>query len=179
MLIPIKRKVSGSNSTPETMEWEVIGHTSVDDKHYPNLIQYNWTYGKNDYVKRSEWDGPKKHMKVVYIQNDIWERLEGLPPTRLDHIDRDKLNNQLSNFRPANNSENGANRGLFVNNTSGFKGVQWNKPKRRFRAVIKVEGKAWYLGHTHTALEAAKLYDAAAIEYFGEFAVTNKSLGLY
>ena len=53
-----------------------------------------------------------------------------LPPPvgyRVDHINRDSLDNQDFNLRLATCSQNQANREVNKNNTSGFKGVSWDK----------------------------------------------------
>lgn len=166
--VPIKRKISGSNAYPETRVMEVIGYALVDDQHYSDLIQYIWTLN-NGYVQRSIGH------KNVFMHNDIWRRLESRPHIKLDHIDRNPLNNQLNNFRLATDPQNSMNRGLVANSTSGFKGVSLRNKK--YRANIKANGRHMHLGYFDTALEAAKVYDIAAVKYFGEFAVTNKSLG--
>lgn len=98
------------------------------------------------------------------------------PVGLLDHADTDGDHNAIHNLRPADHSTNGANRGKNTNNSSGFKGVLAHK--RKFRAKIKVNRQIIYLGLHSTPEQAAAAYDAAAITHFGEFATTNRSLGL-
>ena len=55
------------------------------------------------------------------------------------------------------------------NNTSGYKGVSWSTPAKKWRAMCRHAGKNHFLGYYETA-EAAKLaYDAFASRVFGEF----------
>ena len=55
------------------------------------------------------------------------------------------------------------------NNTSGYKGVSWSTPAKKWRAMCCHAGKHNFLGH-HETPEAAKLaYDAFASRVFGEF----------
>lgn len=56
-------------------------------------------------------------------------------------------------------SEQPINRGIFCNNTSGFKGVSFMPPRRKFKAYIGVNKKVIYLGLHSTAELAAAAYD--------------------
>lgn len=88
-----------------------------------------------------------------------------------DHADLDKANNAWENLRDATFIQNNANRK--ATGASGLKGVYFAQDKGKFRAVIKVDGKAKHLGYFQHAFDAACAYDAAAISHFGEFAATN------
>lgn len=92
----------------------------------------------------------------------------------IDHIDRDGLNNRRSNLRTCSRTENMRNRGITKNNTSGYKGVNWNKQNKKWCSRIKVNYKEIYLGNFDSKLEAAAAYNTAARKYFGRFAVLNE-----
>lgn len=100
------------------------------------------------------------------------------PSTKLvvDHIDGDGLNNQRHNLRIASHSENMRNR-IASGGVSRFKGVWLDR--RAWRAEIQLNGRKIRLGSYTKEVEAAKAYDRAAIIYHGEFAATNKDLGLF
>ena len=55
----------------------------------------------------------------------------------VDHIDKNRSNNKSNNLRWATSKENAHNRVLYKNNTSGYKGVYWNKQKNILRSVPK------------------------------------------
>lgn len=62
------------------------------------------------------------------------------------------------------------NTGKRADNTSGYKGVTWDKREQKWRARIGKEGKRKHLGYFDTAEEAHEAYKNAAPEYHGEFA---------
>jgi hypothetical protein len=97
---------------------------------------------------------------------------------RVDHRDGDGLNNTQDNLRPADRPQNGANRGPQSNNSSGFKGVYFCADRQRWAADITAYGQRHRLGRFSAPEEAAEAYDAAAMKYFGEFALTNAALWL-
>ena len=95
----------------------------------------------------------------------------------IKHADGSHYQDRLENLRICSNSENIRNCRLSSRNTSGYKGVCWNKPTSKWRARIRISGKLLHLGFFHTPEDAAEAYDAAAIRYFGEFSLTNAKLG--
>ena len=70
------------------------------------------------------------------------------------------------------------NQKLGLRNASGYKGVHWYPPTSKWQAQIKISGKRQHLGYFTTPEAAAEVYDAVAVQYFGEFACTNVSLGI-
>lgn len=90
----------------------------------------------------------------------------------VDHEDHDGLNNRLGNLRRATKAQNAMNsRPLRANNTSGYKGVA--RYRKKWQAGINLNGKRIHIGNFDTPEEAARAYDRAAIELFGEFACLN------
>jgi len=96
-----------------------------------------------------------------------WLYAHGEPvPPAIDHRDRDKTNNRVSNLRAATQSQNSANRG--GRNAIGIKGIRAYKGS--FRAHIRYNGAGIHLGTFATPEEAAKAYQDAAVRLHGEFA---------
>ena len=109
---------------------------------------------------------PNKRLKMMhkfFIENQM-----------VDHIDCNGLNNSRKNLRPCNMKQNGFNRQINPNNTTGFKGVSFDKRAKKFEAYIQLNGKKKFLGYRNDPIEAAKLYNNAAINYIGEFAKINQ-----
>jgi hypothetical protein len=92
------------------------------------------------------------------------------PQEFIDHIDGNPTNNRLDNLREASHTENSRNRRIQSRNTSGFKGVYWNKAARKWHAQIHTDGRNKHLGLFVTAEEAYAAYCTAAKELHGEFA---------
>jgi AP2 domain/HNH endonuclease len=94
----------------------------------------------------------------------------GWLPQHVDHANRDKANNRKVELRAANASLNVANSKLSKANTSGHKGVSWNKQRSKWAATIMVNYRTIHLGYYANIGDAAAAYAAAAKRYFGEFA---------
>lgn len=108
---------------------------------------------------------------LISMQNFILPAPKGY---LVDHRDRNGLNNQKSNLRICTRSQNQQNRAVSKKSKSGYKGVYWNKRKRKFVTTIMFEKKSIFLGYFVDINDAIKTYNAKAKELFGEFAWLNK-----
>ena len=80
------------------------------------------------------------------------------PPEFIDHIDRDRQNNTITNLRACSLSGNQSNRKISSNNTTGYTGVTFVKSRNKFKAVIYKDSKSIYLGLFDTAQQASSAY---------------------
>lgn len=137
----------------------------VDDADYEWLTQWKWRAVEgasgNWYA---ECVAGRMHRLVMGITN---------PEVEVDHKDGDGLHNRRGNLRACSHKENMRNRKINKNSKSGFKGVRKRWHTRKFQARIRVGAQEINLGYFHTPEEAARAYDAAARENFGEFARLN------
>lgn len=134
---------------------------------------FRWYLNKEGYVMRSQHisgSGKKRKKKIVILARLLMDA----PKNKVvDHINRDPLDNRKENLRICSRSQNEANspsRG----GTSQFKGVHWDKKTERWISGIKLKYKKFILGSFESEIEAAKVYDKKAREFFGEFAYLNK-----
>lgn len=95
------------------------------------------------------------------------------PDKEIDHKDGNKLNNAIGNLRMSGQSKNCANQGIRSTNTSGFKGVTFDKRRNAWRAQIKKNYRTIIIGRFKDPVRAALAYNEAAKELFGEFAKLN------
>ena len=145
----------------------------VDDEDFEYLNQWKWHVIKSDnifYAKRNikRYTGKQTQISMhrLIMNPDKY--------MKIDHIDRDGLNNQKNNLRICTNSQNCMNRILHSNNKSGFKGVYFCKQHNKFRARVCINKINKHIGLYIDAKDAARAYNAAAIKYHGEFANLNK-----
>jgi len=148
----------------------------VDAADYEDLSRLKW-YADVKYL-------PNGSVRTVYAARRAGRRTERMHGRlfpgveQVDHRDGDGLNNTRANLRAANHALNGRNQRLRSDNTSGYKGVSWDKENCAWVAQIGVGARldgcrVQFLGRFPTAKEAARAYDRAATERFGEFAALN------
>lgn len=148
--------------------------TLVDDDVYKWASKFKWYAGKSSsgktfYAYRNSLTVlGKRH--TVKLHREIMQPLPGM---EVDHINRDGLNNCGSNLRCITHSQNQLNKSLQPNNSSGFRGTSWIQRDQKWRASIHVSGKNFHLGDFNSKENAARAYDAAAINFHGEFAQLN------
>jgi hypothetical protein len=108
---------------------------------------------------------------LCYAHRLAWLVTHGFwPENQIDHIDCDKSNNRISNLREATNSQNQANRGIDCRNTSGRKGVSWNKSKGKWEARTRINNEQKFIGYFDDIHSASIAYNSAVSSNFGEYA---------
>ena len=93
----------------------------------------------------------------------------------VDHINHNGLDNRKSNLRLCSHMENCYNSKLSRANKTGYKGVWWDKKRRKFEAYITANKKRKNLGRFELACDAAMAYNIHADELHGEYAFLNIS----
>ncbi len=141
----------------------------VDIADYAWLMQWTWYARLNRrtwYAGRTVF-GPRRR---VYMHRVIL----GTPKGEIvDHRYGYGLDNRRVIIRPCTAQQNNHNRRIAKNNTSGFKGVSWRPVEKKWVANIMIGGRCLYLGYFCCIVKAARAYDKAAKENFGEFACLN------
>lgn len=142
----------------------------VDEADIPFVNRYKWSasqdHGSHRWYAMAYFPAPGGKGRVVSFHRLVLSFPKG---EQVDHIDGNGLNNTRANLRSCSRRQNRYNSRTNVDNKSGFKGVFWDKNARKYRATISKR----HLGLFDNAEDAARAYDRAARELFGEFAYLN------
>jgi len=145
---------------------EIDGYSIlVDSEDLPEILKHAWKNNGNNYFNYCKRIGKKSI--VIYLHRLITNAPQDM---EVDHIDHNKLDNRKSNLRLCTRSENKCNKVLSDKNTSGYKGVCWDKSRKKWQANIGKNYKKHTIGHFDTPEEAYAAYCKAAKELHGEFA---------
>lgn len=146
----------------------------VDETDFGIVSQYRW------WIRETRREGRLTSAYPVTIiypggvkkSLTMHSLITGWPLT--DHKDHNGLNNQRSNLRPGTQSQNCGNaRKTKSPCSSRYKGVSWKPEKRKWRAYIRLNARQAFLGYFANEVDAARAYDEAARQVFGEFACPN------
>ena|SRR3990167_11191769 len=150
----------------------------VDDEDFDKVNQYKWCFSRHTkknfgYAGRKvqiSWDGKKQISKHILMHRVIMNAPKGLD---IDHINHNTLDNRKSNLRVCTRSQNFQNAELRSDNTSGYKGVTFDKRRQKWVGRIGVYGKRIIKHGFVSSGEAAQWYNEQAKLYFKEFARFN------
>lgn len=143
----------------------------VDAADFDWLNQWNWYAHWQPHV-RSYYAERTENGRIVRMATEI---LKCASDEEGEHVNNDTLDNRRENLRKCSSPQNTRNRRLFSNNTSGYTGVHWDANARKWRALVRHNGRHVYLGFFGSPIEAARARDEAAKRLHGEFAHLNFS----
>lgn len=126
----------------------------VDDEDYERVNQYTWwkTFHKNTRCIISKNDRNEFIYLIQLIQNDSYQLVKN------NYFTKDNLTNKgnAQRWRKANNN----------NNSSKYKGVNWDKALRKWRVKIKVGSKSMHIGYYYEEDAAATAYNQAVLDHW-------------
>jgi len=141
-----------------------IGYTKkgeefyFDLEDYDKIKNYSWHINADGYVVTG-YTAILMHRLVMNCPDDM----------ETDHIFHNRYDNRKEFLRIVTRSQNGMNRALQSNNTSGITGVIWRKDKEKWNAQIFINKKRVHLGYFDDFDEAVKVRKEAELKYFGEY----------
>lgn len=115
--------------------------------------------------------------KIYTIHRLVFLMQYGYLPKMIDHINGNRKDNRIENLRIADENQNSWNMSISSKNTSGIKGVSWNKQRGLWIAQLAINSKPLYFGG-YKDLELAELVVQMAREkYHGKY--TNHGVKTY
>lgn len=143
---------------------------TVDDDMADKVSQYKWHILPNGYVETCRYtkgSGRKNQKnKHLYLHRLVMDAGKG---QYVDHVNRNPLDNRKCNLRFCTQSQNGANTKIPKNNTTGHRGVYWDKINKNWIAAIHYLGRKIHLGCFADKKDAISKRESASIYYFKEF----------
>jgi len=76
------------------------------------------------------------------------------PPEHLDHINRDKSDNRISNLRGVTDSQNKQNKGHQKNSKLKLKGIIFEPKRGKYRVTLRQNNKQHHWGRYYNLLDA-------------------------
>lgn len=143
-----------------------------DLEDYDKIRNYCWNFNTNGYITTNLWDGDNKKNYKILLHKVILD----IPRTReihIDHIHHNKYDNRKKELRICNPQQNTQNSIIPKNNSSGVKGVSYNKRAKKWIAYIRYNNKNNYLGYFDTFKEAVQARKEAEDKYYGEYSYDN------
>ncbi len=143
----------------------------VDPEDYIWLSQFKWHCKTNvnaTYVVRTVTVAGRS--RRIYMHRLI---MNTPPHLVCDHINHNGLDDRKQNLRNCTVKQNNANARSARGASSKYKGVSWNKRRKKWFVYIKKDGRQFNLGGFDDEVEAARAYDATARKAHGEFAGLN------
>ncbi len=142
----------------------------VDDDKYMDLSQNKWCaawcpHTQSYRAERAQTVNGKN--RLILMHRQIIQAPDGV---QVDHWNGDTLDNRLENLRLATRTQNCRNARIRKDNTSGYKGVTFNKRSGKWRFQIQIGGGKRLWGYRGTALDASEEYNRLAALYHGQFA---------
>lgn len=143
----------------------------IDDEDYDKVSKYSWMpktnalFGNPNQVYFTYHAGLKGRVLLHrYIMGKSIN--DG---GCVDHINGNTLDCRKANLRIVTKSQNNCNRRRNTRSTTGYKGVDFNKVKGKYRARIGIHGKSISLGYYKTPEEAYAAYCEGSKKYHGEY----------
>lgn len=152
------------------------GDVAFIDKIDCDLSNMSWHISKTKGYAQHKITDESGKRKYRFLHRIIGERIINRPLTHddfIEHNNGNKLDNRRKNLSLLTRSESVQRYEIRNSNKTIYKGISYRKSRNKWQARIKFHGQTRSLGYYSTPEEAAKAYNKAAIELYGEKARLN------
>ncbi|MDA3856225.1 MAG: HNH endonuclease [Candidatus Woesearchaeota archaeon] len=137
----------------------ITGEFFIDEESLLQVIKQHWRINtKTGYCVT--------HGATGYLHTFLLKAENG---EIIDHIDRNKVNNRLSNLRSVPQRFNNINYTIQKNNTTGFIGLTYLKASNKYVVKINIDGVNKNIGSYSPIEEALKVRLNAEVKYYGKY----------
>ncbi|QKF93603.1 HNH endonuclease with AP2/ERf domain [Fadolivirus algeromassiliense] len=135
------------------------------------ILQFIWYLGKDGYpITHGTDDKSIVFGRGLTMHKLLYPNLE--KGYVVDHINKNRLDNRLTNLRVCTSTQNSYNKSKPKNSTKQYKGIT-QQSNGLWTAKISKSGKCYKIKDIDDEKEAAHIYDAMAEELFGKYAGKN------
>lgn len=124
----------------------IVGEAIIDKEDVDKVTPYKWRLNKGG-TNRSKcngvYTGNSKNSKCISLHRFLMDCPQNM---YVDHINGNRFDNRKSNLRICTNQENNFNVPAQSNNTSGSKGVWFDKARGKWAAEIKYNNAKIHIG---------------------------------
>lgn len=146
----------------------------VDDYVYERFKSYPWRLDQGyvfTYVNGTTYSLHKTAYRLHHGHDSVPDGWH------IDHVNRNRLDNRISNLRCIDSVSNMYNRGKRADSQQKYKGVQRRSGTNKYRARLKYTDSSGkqevYSSFNLTEVDAAIYYNILSAEYHGDYSVGN------
>lgn len=150
---------------------KIVGSFYMDKEGLEEVLKNPWFIGGNGYVTSARMRTGETR---IYLHRML---LNASEEDVVDHIDRNPLNNRRSNLRITTQSRNMMNSTISSDNTSGTKGISFDKKLEKWHAYISKDKKRIHLGYFYCLEDAIKARESAEKEHHGQYRLNGTKEG--
>jgi hypothetical protein len=112
----------------------------------------------------------KLNNELILSHRLIWIYMYGYLPKYIDHINGQRDDNRIINIREVSNQQNSLNSKISKNNTSGIKGVYWDKSRNKWTVRLSIDGKCKFFKRFDDIDLAKLVIEEVRNKYHGKYA---------
>lgn len=134
----------------------------ISEESFGLVKNMTWTLNNNGYlITRINKKYVLLHRYVLKLTSD--------DKCCVDHINRNIFDNRIVNLRKVTSSINIINSKIMSNNTSGYKGITWDKTRDKWKVSLSMNKHTYNIGRFDDLESAIKARREAEEKYHREF----------